>query len=149
MAKIALSTEAPKDVNCVSLANATVDEFPFETDDPAVIGNAVSHPWLEVEVTTEDAEATYRATAVDPKTDPLSAENPDSQLPFDHDAVAAAEAAKAEQEAPVAIEAGLDQDEVIESGGIAETIAADDSTPEQQEDEVPPPPPADDTGDAS
>lgn len=126
MAKIVLATEAPDDLNSVSLANAVLDEFPYETDDPTVLANAVSHPFLAVEFDAAGAEARYRETGVNPETDPLSASNPDSRIPFDADAVAEIEDAKVEDLEPVAIDAGLDQDKAKSSGGVAVTLAAFD-----------------------
>lgn len=125
MATIVPSQEAPSEAVTYSLANETFEldaGGSFETDNRAVISNANAHPWLEVEedpalVTDAEDESDY-----DPSKDALSAEN---SIAFDP-----VEVAKAREEAassqPVAIEAGLDQDEPVEVGDTAVTLAADD-----------------------
>lgn len=50
MAKIVLSDKAPDDPTLrFSLGSADPFEAPYETDDPELIGNALTHPWLVVE----------------------------------------------------------------------------------------------------
>lgn len=132
MAKIVLAPEAPDDLNSVSLANEVIEEFPFETTDPTVLGNATSHPFLDVEYDTEGAEARYRESNVDPETDPLSATNPDSLIPFDEAAIKEVEDAKAAEFAPVAIESGKDQDKKVVEGGVATTVAAAEADASQR-----------------
>lgn len=124
MAKIVLSADAPDEAKDFSLGNAEIS-VPYETDDPVIVANARSHPWLEVEVDATKSVIRYRETSTDPKTDPLSAENPDALIPFDEDAVAEFEATKAESVAPVAVEAGADQDKKGRATAeISTTIAA-------------------------
>jgi hypothetical protein len=120
MAKIVLAPEAPDDLNSVSLANEVIEEFPFETDDPTVLGNATSHPWLAVEYDADQAEATYRESAVDPTTDPLSASNPDSHLPFDAAAIKEIEDAKRAQFEPVAVDGRTSRKHRLDHGSQAD-----------------------------
>lgn len=131
MAKIVPSDVAPSEVVHYSLANADFDlggsgkgsKKAYETDSPAVIANAEAHPWLTVE---HDPAAiikgTYRET-LKPEDDVLSAVNDHSNDP---DVVHAAEVAAFEGD-PTAIESGKDQDKVVETGGVDETLAADNA----------------------
>lgn len=126
MAKIVLNESAPADLNSVSLGNAELDEFPYETTNPEVLANATAHPWLDVEA-DEQEEVVYTAPdALDPKEDPLSAQNERALSVNDPDAIRAVEEAKAEAKAPVALESGLDQNEVEFVGKVAVTTAAVD-----------------------
>ena len=104
----------------------------YETDDRAVITNAVAHPWLEVEYPDLEVEAHYRPDSIEPSKDALGAEK---SIAFDPDKIAAALEDQAEAvESPVAIESGLDQDRKVEKGGIAFTLAADDSDETDEDD---------------
>lgn len=131
MAKIVLSDQAPSEKVHFSLADADFDlggnaKQSFETDEPAVIANANSHPWLEVDTEGVEVVVRYRPGSVDPANDPLSSEGPNAALPFDEKAVTAFEDSKVEEQNPVAIEAGQDQGEKDISGGVAETLASAD-----------------------
>lgn len=124
MAKIVLSDEAPQgEAVTFSLGNAEPFQAPHETDDQVLIASAAVHPWLEVE---RDAEEEFAVEApeqhIKPADDALSAQN---SVAFDPDEVAKAREEAAEVN-PVAIDAGLDQSEPVETGGVAETLAADD-----------------------
>lgn len=123
MAKIVLSADAPDEAKDFSLGNDEIS-VPYETDDPVVIANARTHPWLEVEVPTTKEKVYTLEPSVDPTKDPLAAENPANAVAFDQDAVAKFEASKAEAIEPVAVEAGADQDKKESAGGVATTVAA-------------------------
>jgi hypothetical protein len=95
----------------------------FETDDPTVIASARKHSWVDVK--TKDVEVvagTYKLRT-DPATDPLSAQHPDAKLALDPEAAKAA-LTEALAVNPVAVDASLDQDKVVTSGPVAETLAA-------------------------
>lgn len=127
MAKIVLSADAPDDAKTFSLGNDVID-VPTESTDPVLLANATSHPWLEVEAPADAPEPRYRETGVDPTKDPLSAENPDSRLPFDADAIKAVEDAKLTELEPVALDAGADQDKKGRARQpVATTVAAADA----------------------
>ena len=103
----------------------------YETDDRAVISNAIAHPWLEVEYPDLEVEAHYRPDSIEPSKDALGA---DKSIAFDPDKIAEAlEEAEEAVESPVAIESGLDQDREVEKGGIAFTLAADDTDVEEND----------------
>ena len=105
----------------------------YETEDRAVISNAVAHPWLEVEYPDLEVEAHYRPDTIEPSKDALGAQK---SIAFDPDKIAAAlEEARETVESPVAIESGLDQDREVEKGGIAFTLAADDANDTDEDDE--------------
>ena len=130
MAKISLSDQAPSgEAVTFSFAGAGFTlkgNETYESAAPAVVRAAESHPWLAVE---HDKRALIRGTYRDqirPEDDPMSAVNDRS---FDLDAIEAEEAAKAvEFGTPVAIDAALDQDKRVVTGGVAETLAADPTT---------------------
>lgn len=125
MATIKSSDLAPSEAVHYTLANAEFDlggsgKKTFDTTDADVIANALSHPWLIVEFPKADLSAGVYVDQVDPKHDPLSArfegkiedaERPDS-------------AGETTPIHPVAIDAGEDQGEVVQSGRVAETLAA-------------------------
>lgn len=125
MAKIDKNDLAPSDAKVFSLANALI-EVPCDTTDREVIANALAHPWLDVQVPEADAiDPTYYDAQIKPEDDALSALNDKSNDP---DAVKA-DLPSREDSAPVAIEAGLDQGDKIETdSGVALTVeAAEDS----------------------
>lgn len=126
MATIVLNESAPADLNGVSLANAELDAFPYETTDPEVIANATAHPWLDVEVEEQPELAYASEAALDPKEDPLSAQNERALSVNDPDAVREVEEGKARTTASVAVESGLDQNESEFVGKTAVTTAASD-----------------------
>ncbi|MBA3240086.1 MAG: hypothetical protein H0T60_02575 [Acidobacteria bacterium] len=125
MAKIVLSDKAPEGVKLFSLANAELDlSKTVQTTDPVVVANANSHPWLEVEPeAAEEYGGGYVERQLDPKDDFLSSAN---SIAFNPEEIKKIEESKFHAEsAPTAIEAGKDQDKKIVTGGVAETIAAD------------------------
>lgn len=99
-----------------------------ETTDSALIAEALIHPWLRVEYPKEQLVAPDEKPPLDPKDDPLSAVNDNSNDPA---AVKASEDAKRaavgadEDTHGTALDAGLDQKEVVVTGDVAETVAAD------------------------
>lgn len=101
--KIFLSDLAPAETVHFTFASAEFDlsgKKSYTTEDPAVIGEATAHYWLRVESPSGDAE---------------------------HAAIAAGTSLE-EQEAErgaVAIDAGKEQTEVVVTGDVAETLAAD------------------------
>lgn len=124
MAQIVLSDIAPSDAKHFSLANENFD-VPYETDDSVVIGNALAHPWLDVNFPkVEVVEGDDLSTSVAPADDPLSGSH---SLANDPDAVRAA-LVEANASDPVAIDAGLDQNKPVEVDGVAVTLAADEDT---------------------
>jgi hypothetical protein len=135
MANVVPSELAPDEAQTYSLGNVTFELATgdsYETDDREVIANAVVHPWLNVEYAEgEEPVSRFRPGTVAPEDDALGTAQ---SIAFDPEAV---EAAAAEAEAavanPVAIEAGLDQGEPVEKGGIAFTHAADDAPEESDE----------------
>ena len=96
----------------------------FETNDTALLAEAESHPWLKVERDPEEVIGGAYVQQLDPKDDPLSAANDVSRDP---EAIKRDEDAKAEAwfGSPTAIDAGLDQEKVVTTGRVAETLAAD------------------------
>jgi hypothetical protein len=130
MAKIVPSTLAPSKQFRITFASASfaldgAKKSAYETDDPAVIAEARAHPWLEVQTAKSDLVTGEVKTWIDPKTDPLSAQHPDARKALDPKAAREA-LAKGLAVPHVAINAGLDQDEVVTSGPVAETVAAAD-----------------------
>lgn len=83
MAQITPDTEfAPDESVHYSFPDGEFDLSPgdtYETAYPQLIDSASAHPWLRVEVPVEAVVARYRDTQPDPKTDPLSGENPANQ----------------------------------------------------------------------
>lgn len=129
MAKIVLSDKAPTGESIhFSLGNADFDlkgKQSYKTDDRDLVANASSHPWL---VVTPDeglpVEPQY-VPQVDPKDDPLSAVNQQANDPA---AIKAAQSAAEKEDDlhPTAIDAGENQNKVVTTGDVAETLAADD-----------------------
>ena len=123
MATIVLSEEAPQDEPITfSLAGAEPFEAPFESDNPTLLANAEAHPWLQVEHDEADlVEASAFEPSVDPTQDPLSAQY-EGEVTKDSPAVE-------DQGTPLAVEAGLDQNESVTVGEgreVAVTLAADE-----------------------
>lgn len=135
MAKIVHSEAAPSEAVHYTFVGVEFDlggrKKSYETDDAAVLSNAEAHPWLTVErETVEPIQGAY-VEQLRPEDDHLSSLNSKANDP---EAVRAAEEAKREAaDNPVAIEAGKDQTEVVETGGVAETVAAVDSTPDKKD----------------
>jgi hypothetical protein len=103
MAKIVHSETAPSEAVRYNLAGVEftlgkAKTASYETDDPTVIANAQAHPWLKVERTKSDAPAKQPDAVADADVEPA---------------------------APVALDAGLDQDKKVETEGVAETRAAE------------------------
>lgn len=95
----------------------------YETDDPALISEAYTHPWLTVEEPVVEPVVGSYVEQVAPADDPMSRVNYTGNDP---EMARAAEEAKAEgRENLVGIQAGLTQTEVVEAGPIAQTLAAD------------------------
>lgn len=128
MAKIVASDDAPKGKFRFSLANVEIEKLPYTTDDVTVIANAEVHPWLKVEqdVSEELADVDFNPFPQTlPEDDVLSAQNSKANDP---------KAVKAELDRRkallggdvAAIDAGLDQNEVVETdSGVDLTVAAD------------------------
>jgi hypothetical protein len=141
MAKIVLSEAAPSD-ETLAFSFAGVEEAftpPFETDNSEALANAKAHPWLEVEYPeAAQVEGVYLTNQLSAADDHLSALNDHSNDP---DAVAAElERRKAELEGatPLAVDAGLDQDEEVstEDDRVNLTLAADEADPTTDDDGV-------------
>lgn len=131
MAKIVHSDAAPSEAVHYSIGGAEFDlggrnAKSFETTDASVISGASVHPWLRVEYdVVEPIQGAY-VEQVPAKDDPMSAMN---SIANDPDEVRKAEAAKTGAViSPVAIDSGEKQTEVITTGPVAETLAADDSS---------------------
>lgn len=93
----------------------------YETDDPDVVLNAEAHPWLSVAYPeVEQIEGAY-VEQVAREDDPLSALTSIANDPAE---IRKVEEAKRAARAPVAIDAGLDQEEKVEVGNTAVTIEA-------------------------
>jgi hypothetical protein len=124
MAKIVLSDTAPKGHKRFTLGAEEV-EVPFETNDTDILSNASVHPWLVVEGPEgADAPPSY-VTTLPRDADALSAINSIANDPKEVEkALKAREAAAV---ARVAIDADLDQKKKVETGGVAETVAAADA----------------------
>jgi hypothetical protein len=131
MAQIVLNDTAPAEAIHFSLAQAEFDlggksdAQSYDTTDPIVLANAQAHPWLTVEA-DEGVEYVSDDTSrqVAPEDDPMSAVN---SVAFDLDEIRKVEDAKrAAYDQPLAVDAGLDQGEVVMTGPVAETLAADE-----------------------
>jgi hypothetical protein len=124
MALISLSDFAPAEAKHFSLGNAEFDitASGYETTDPRVLADALAHPWLDVKYPEVKTVATDYVGQVRPEDDRLSSMNDHSNDP---EVAAKAEADKQTSTInPVAIDAGEDQGEVIDQGGVAETLSA-------------------------
>jgi len=138
MAQIVHSSLAPSEAVHYSLGSASFEvdgKTPFETDDPTVIANARAHPWLDVKMPEVEEIDIPVAQRLDPTKDPLSAQHPDARLAFDPDAIRAALAENLVT-APVAIDAGLDQDTDVVTGGVAETLASAHEVTDKAEEKI-------------
>lgn len=129
MAKIVLSDDAPNEAVHFSLANVEfdLDGGAYESNDPDVLANASAHPWLEVEYEAEEVIGGVVGNPLAPEDDVLSRVN---SVAFDPEAIREVEEAKgAAADHRTALDAGKDQDEVVEVRAgdlvIAETLAAD------------------------
>lgn len=127
MARIVPSEAAPAEAVHYSLAGHSFDlggskGKSYESNDTAVLAEAEVHPWLTVQ---RDAAEVVRGNYVDhlkPEDDVLSAINSVA-----NDPKAAKDAQKATQDTvvPVAIDANEPQTQVVKTGTVAETLAAD------------------------
>lgn len=134
MAKIVASDEAPKGKFRFSLANEEIEKLPYKTDDAVVLANAEAHPWLTVEreAVEELAEQGDPFPQVKAEDDALGHLN---SVANDPKAVRDALVERGAS-APVAIDAGLDQNEVVETkSGVAETVAADKAADDKKDKE--------------
>lgn len=123
MAKIVLSDVAPQgEALTFSLGNAEPFEAPFETTDATILANANAHPWLIVEQDERDSIDIPHPDRLAPEDDALSAQN---SVANDPDAVRAA-LQEQDDDSPLAIEAGRDQDTPEFVGNVGITLAADD-----------------------
>lgn len=127
--KIQSSDLAPAETVHYDLAGVEFDlsgKKSFETDDVIVISNARSHPWLKVIDPEIEQVVGALVEQIKPEDDPFSLVNYHGNDP---ERIKADEAAKAEAAGhPVAIEAGTPQTELVVTGGVAETLAADDTS---------------------
>lgn len=129
MAKIVHSEAAPSEAVHYSFAGVEFDlggrKKGYDSDDPTVLANAESHPWLRVERPEVEVVAGAYVEQLSPEEDHLTAAGHEID-PNDPAEAKRAEEAKVENNiTPVAIDSGLDQDEVVETDGVAQTIAAD------------------------
>lgn len=129
MAKIVHSEAAPSEAVHYSFAGVEFDlggrRKGFESDDPAVLANAEAHPWLSVQRPEVELVAGAYVEQLAPADDHLTIAGREVD-PNDPDEAKKAEDAKADEFAVgAAIDAGLDQDEVVETDGVAQTVAAD------------------------
>lgn len=131
MAKIVHSEAAPAEAVHYSFAGVEFDlggskkNSSFESDDPVLLGNALAHPWLEVEYPEVELVSGTYVDQLAPEDDHLSAAG-QKVNPNDPEAAKAATEAAAPDE-PVAIEAGKTQTDPVVTGRVAETLAADNS----------------------
>jgi hypothetical protein len=97
----------------------------YKTDDEVLLGAAESHPWLRVERAAVELPSLPSGQArVAPEDDVLSAAH--GSTAFDPEAIRKTETEKLSAWiVPTAIDAGLDQDKKIITGGVAETLAAE------------------------
>lgn len=126
MATIRPNVNAPDDQVRYCLGSVVFELAPggeFETDDRAAIADAAAHPWLDVELPqAEELSEAYVSKSVPYEDDVLAA--PNSQA-FDPDKVHEMQMERERDiAARTAIDAGLDQGEVVEAGGVNLTHAA-------------------------
>lgn len=133
MGKIRASDKAPAtDLNFV-LGNSDFElaqGATYETDDPATISSARSHPWLVVEDdVTDTVEYNTEDRQVKPEDDALSVQN---SVAFDPEEIRKVEEDKrVVYGTPTAIDAGLDQNEAVYVGDVAVTVAADNESDDE------------------
>jgi len=126
MATIRPNDNAPEEQVKYCLGSVVFELAPggeYETDDRAAIADATAHPWLEVELPRlEELSQEYISKSVPYEDDVLAA--PNSQA-FDPDKLHAMQMEREREVlARTAIDAGLDQGEVVEEGGVNLTVAA-------------------------
>lgn len=130
MAKIAHSDLAPAEAVHYVFGHVSFDiggrKKNYETEDREVLAAADAHPWLTVTYDVPEVIQGAYVEQLHPKDDALSAQNSIANNPEE---VRKAEEAKASGESPgVAIDAGKEQTEKVETGGVAETLAADETS---------------------
>jgi hypothetical protein len=138
MATIRPNDNAPDEVVHYTLPTAEFDldaGGSYESDERTVLSAAEDHPWLTVEYPEVDVEL-YAAPSksVPYREDPFSEFNDHSNDPA---AIEASERAKNTVDAqPLAVEAGLDQHEVVTSDERVDLTlaAADEHTDEEETD---------------
>lgn len=105
MATIRVNEDAPQEAVHFTLPTVAFDLAPgdtFETDDFRVIDEAVTHPWLAVDMPAEEAFVPrYRDNYPDPEFDPLSADNPVNQAAMTTEAAIAFEDQRDAEEAEI------------------------------------------------
>lgn len=103
----------------------------YDTDDRTVVANATANPWLTVEYEEQEViRGRYREPSVSAEEDALGAAR---SVAFDPEAIREAEEGKDfADEDRLAIDAGLDQGESHEAGGIDVTLAGVDDTPDEE-----------------
>jgi hypothetical protein len=128
MATIRPNDNAPSDAVKYIFPLETFDLAPggeHETEDRNTLSAAEAHPWLEVEYPEiEELAVTRGSRSVPYSEDVLAA--PNSQA-FDVEAVRAALPDDQRWLPATAVEASLDQGEVVQEGGVALTLAADEA----------------------
>jgi hypothetical protein len=137
MARIEASDLAPEGTFKVSFAQGEY-EVPFESDDPTVVANALSHPWLTVEAEAREVEQDnpfYEPYL--PENEALSSFNSVANDP--EEVQAALDEREVMLTSRVAIDAGLDQGEPEfvgpEGREIATTLAGAEEAEVVEEDE--------------
>lgn len=108
----------------------------FKTDDRNTLSAAEAHPWLDVEYEEfPELSETPARKGVPYEDDVLTSPN---SIAFDPEEVLKARAEfQAIDDSRTALDAGLDQGEVVEKGGVAQTLAADEAQDEPANDEKP------------
>lgn len=128
-ATLTLSELAPEGAGHFSLANEEINlgDGAVETDSYTIIDNALAHPWINVEFPKVDVDT----ASLDQADAPYPGDLRVNSLANDPEAVAAAEAEKREQvDHPLAVDAGLDQNEPVVTSGVAETLAVEEALPD-------------------
>jgi hypothetical protein len=82
MATITFNEAAPAESVCFNFPHGTFELASggtFETEDFRLIDEAMTHPWLTVDVPHEAVEARFRDNFPAPENDPMSMDNPANQ----------------------------------------------------------------------
>jgi hypothetical protein len=135
MAKVSLSDKAPTSEPIsfdfggdaqftLSASGRKNSEKFYETNDRAVLDNVRAHPWLRVDAEAVEPFVAAFHEQLAPKDDHLSALGATVDFNDPEVARAAEEAKLGVAVEPVAIDAGLDQNEVVKDGPVAKTLAA-------------------------
>lgn len=129
MAKIAHSDAAPSEAVHYTFADEDFElsgRKNYETRSVGTIAAAEAHPWLKVEHDKVDAVKGAYVEQIAPKDDSMSALNSRANDPAQARKDEADKAAKFSQS--VAIQSGEPQTVAIETGPVAETLAADETS---------------------